>query len=161
VYIQNSLFTQVHQVLNRTEPFIQRKKLQITFGISDCVGMSVEQLTECKRKQVMYLRNHICLKSPRIDSEKSIPPTYVAWKAGTTHRAVVPARQAGNRFLGSLKCLKIRTLLINSRVQRGAVLLKLGRKVCPTSVRGGGGARTPGSDIKWALSQTRGTRNGQ
>jgi hypothetical protein len=33
---------------------------------------------------------------------------YVAWQAGTTNRVVVPARQAGNRFLGSLKGLQIR-----------------------------------------------------
>jgi hypothetical protein len=30
----------------------------------------------------------------------------VAWRAGTTNRVVVPTRQAGNRFLGSLKGLK-------------------------------------------------------
>ncbi len=39
------------------------------------------------------------LRSPGIDSEESIPSTYVAWGAGTTKRVVVPARQAGNRFL--------------------------------------------------------------
>jgi hypothetical protein len=33
------------------------------------------------------------------------------WQAGTSNRAVVPARQAGNRFLGSLKNLQIRALL--------------------------------------------------
>jgi hypothetical protein len=38
-----------------------------------------------------------------------IPPAYVAWRAGTKNRVVVPARQAGNRFLGSLKGLQIRT----------------------------------------------------
>jgi hypothetical protein len=41
------------------------------------------------------------LRSPRIDSEKSIPPAYVAWRAGTTNMVVVPARQAGNRFVRS------------------------------------------------------------
>ncbi len=35
----------------------------------------------------------------------------LAWRAGTSNRIVVPARQAGNRFLGSLKGLKIRALL--------------------------------------------------
>ncbi len=39
--------------------------------------------------------------SQGIDSEESIPPAYVAWRAGTTNRVVVRARQAGNRFLGS------------------------------------------------------------
>ncbi len=38
----------------------------------------------------------------------AIPPTYVTWRAGTTNKDVVPVRQAGNRFLGSLKGLQIR-----------------------------------------------------
>ncbi len=50
------------------------------------------------------------LWSPGIDSEKSIPPVYVAWRAGTTNRFAVPSRQDGNRFLGSLKGLRIRAL---------------------------------------------------
>ncbi len=41
---------------------------------------------------------------------ESIPPAYVVWRAGTTNRVAVPARQAGNRFLGSIKGLKIRAL---------------------------------------------------
>ncbi len=49
------------------------------------------------------------LRRPGIDFEDSIPPAYVAWRAGTTNRVVVPDRQAGNRFLGSLKGLQIRT----------------------------------------------------
>jgi hypothetical protein len=40
---------------------------------------------------------------PRIDYDESIPPAYVAWRAGTTNGVVVPARQVGNRFLGYLK----------------------------------------------------------
>ncbi len=54
-------------------------------------------------------RAHICrrLWSPGIDSEESISPTYVAWRAGTKNRVVVPSRQAGNRFLVSLKGLQI------------------------------------------------------
>jgi hypothetical protein len=57
-------------------------------------------------------RARICkrLWRPGIDAEESIPPAYVAWRAGTTNRVVVPARQAGNRFLGSLKGLQIRAL---------------------------------------------------
>jgi hypothetical protein len=61
-----------------------------------------------------YLQSgaRICkrLGSPRIDFEDLIPPAYVALRAGTTNRTVVPARQAGNRFLGSLKGLEIRAL---------------------------------------------------
>ncbi len=36
-----------------------------------------------------------------------IPPAYVAWRAGSSNRVVLPARQAGNRFQGSLKGLQI------------------------------------------------------
>ncbi len=48
------------------------------------------------------------LRSPRIDPKKLIPPPFVAWRAGTSNRVVVTARQAGNRFLGFLKGLQIR-----------------------------------------------------
>ncbi len=41
--------------------------------------------------------------SPGIDYEESIPSAYVAWQTGTTNRVAAPTRQAGNRFLGSLK----------------------------------------------------------
>jgi hypothetical protein len=62
------------------------------------------------RPNLFYSRARICkrLFSPEIDSEESIQPAYVAWRAGTTNRVVVPARQAGNRFLGSFKGLQIR-----------------------------------------------------
>ncbi len=42
--------------------------------------------------------------------EDSIPPAYVAWRAGTPNRVVVQARQAGNRILGVLKGLQILAL---------------------------------------------------
>ncbi len=51
------------------------------------------------------------LWSPEIDSEESSQLSYVAWRTGTTNRVVVPVRQAGNRFLGSLKGLQIRALI--------------------------------------------------
>jgi hypothetical protein len=56
----------------------------------------------------MSSRVRICkrLRSPGIDTSESIPPAYVACRAGTTNSVVVPARQAGNRFLGSLKGLQ-------------------------------------------------------
>jgi hypothetical protein len=50
-------------------------------------------------------------RRPGIDSKESIQPTYVAWRAGKSNRVVVPAHQAGNRFLGSLKGLQIRALV--------------------------------------------------
>ncbi len=37
-------------------------------------------------------------------------PAFVVCRAGTSNRVVVPVRQAGNRFLGSLKGLQIRAL---------------------------------------------------
>jgi hypothetical protein len=37
-----------------------------------------------------------------------MPLAYVAWRASTTYGVVVPVRQAGNRFLGSIKGLQIR-----------------------------------------------------
>jgi hypothetical protein len=50
--------------------------------------------------------------SPGIDSKESTQLAYVAWRAGTTNRPVVPpARQAENRFLGSLKGLQMRAPL--------------------------------------------------
>jgi hypothetical protein len=57
-------------------------------------------------------RARLCkrLRCPGIDSKKSIQPAYVAWRAGTSNRVVVTARQAGNRFLGSLKGSQIRAL---------------------------------------------------
>jgi hypothetical protein len=53
-------------------------------------------------------RARICerLWSPGIDSEESMPLRCLAGR--TTYRVVVPVRQAGNRFLGSLKGLQIR-----------------------------------------------------
>jgi hypothetical protein len=43
------------------------------------------------------------LWSQGIDSEESTPPGYVGWRAGTTNRVAVPARQGWYRFLGSIK----------------------------------------------------------
>ncbi len=59
-----------------------------------------------------HARARICkrLRRPGIDSEDSIPYAYAAWRASTTKRVVGPARQDGNRFLGSFKGLQIRAL---------------------------------------------------
>ncbi len=38
------------------------------------------------------------LWSPGVDSEESMPLAYVAWRAGTTYRVVVPVRQLGINF---------------------------------------------------------------
>jgi hypothetical protein len=42
-----------------------------------------------------------------MDSKESILSAYVALRAGTSNRNVVPARRAGNRFMGSFKSLQI------------------------------------------------------
>jgi hypothetical protein len=61
-------------------------------------------------KEEIWARICKRLRRPGIESEDSISPAYVVWRVGTTNRVVVPARQAGNRFLGSLKSLQIRAL---------------------------------------------------
>ncbi len=48
-------------------------------------------------------------------SPGSITPVYVAWRSGTSNRAVVPARWAENRLLDSLKGLQIRAQVAISR----------------------------------------------
>jgi hypothetical protein len=55
---------------------------------------------------------------PKNRLEESIPPVCVDWRADTTNRVIVPARRAGNRFLGSLKGLQIRALLTKSKGEK-------------------------------------------
>ncbi len=69
----------------------------IVFTINICKPYIVNRARICKR-----------LWSPGIDSREAILPAYVAWRASTTNRVFVPARQAGNRFLGTLKGPQIR-----------------------------------------------------
>jgi hypothetical protein len=40
------------------------------------------------------------------EAQESIPVAYVAWQAGGSNRVVVPARQAGYRFLAPKKAYK-------------------------------------------------------
>ncbi len=61
------------------------------------------------------------LRSPAIDSEESIPPAYVAWRAG---RVIAPARHAGNRFLDSLQGLQKRALVEDLTLTRRGALEK-------------------------------------
>jgi hypothetical protein len=79
----------------------------VSFDLFDRIyGYPATSASRCVR----VIRARICkrLWSPEIESEESIQQAYVAWRAGTTNRVVVPAHQAGNRFLGSLKGLQIR-----------------------------------------------------
>ncbi len=66
-----------------------------------------------RMSRIQYSWARICnrLWSPGIDSEKSIPPAYLARRAGTKNRVVVLARQGGNRFLGPSIGLQIRALV--------------------------------------------------
>jgi hypothetical protein len=59
-----------------------------------------------EKRTIARISKH--LRRPGINSEDSIPPAYVAWRASTTNRVVVQARQVVNRFLGSFKGLQIR-----------------------------------------------------
>jgi hypothetical protein len=67
--------------------------------------MKLVILFTCLYSILFETRARICkrLRSPGIDSEKSIPRAYVAWRAGTTNKVVVPARKSWNRFRGLLK----------------------------------------------------------
>jgi hypothetical protein len=53
-----------------------------------------------------------------------IPPAYLVWRAGTTNRVIVLARQAGNRFLDSLKGLKTRAQVLYYK--EGGMSFKIG-----------------------------------
>ncbi len=53
----------------------------------------------CREGRRKQSQNWKRWRSPGIDSEESIKPANVSWRAGTSNRVVVPARQA--RFLGS------------------------------------------------------------
>jgi hypothetical protein len=75
-------------------------KIIYPLACSECTPIYSSRARICKR-----------LRSPGIDSEESIPLANVAWRTGTTNRVVVPTRQAGNRFMGSLKGLQIRALV--------------------------------------------------
>ncbi len=94
------------------------RNLQIALRVTAAVlmhGFPPPHPKPSSRPQYSWARIFKRLRSPGIDSEKSIPLAYVAWRAGTTNRVVVPARQAWNRFRGSLKGLQIRA----QRIEEG------------------------------------------
>jgi hypothetical protein len=64
-------------------------------------------------------------------AQESIPPAYEAWRAGTSNRVVVPAVQAGNPFLGSLKGLQIRTQRGQLSVDKGDSLHAVNIQISP------------------------------
>jgi hypothetical protein len=69
------------------------------------------QLGLCCRNPLWSSSYRISKSEPVLVTQESIPPAYVAWRAGTANRVVVPAPQAGNRFLRSLKGLQIWALV--------------------------------------------------
>ncbi len=77
-------------------------------GETECADSHATRIYICA-----LCRARICKRkrSPEIDSKESTPPAYVACRAATSNGVVIPAHQAGNRFLGSLKGLQIRVLL--------------------------------------------------
>ncbi len=54
----------------------------------------------------------------RLNLSRSFNLSPTLWLAGTSNKVFVPARQAGNRFLGTLKCLQIRAQLFPSASAR-------------------------------------------
>jgi hypothetical protein len=54
------------------------------------------------------------VKEPRNRFQGIDSATNAAWRAGKSTRIVVPARQAGSRFLGPLKGLQIRAQLFSA-----------------------------------------------
>ncbi len=67
--------------------------------------MAVQRVYERKSTRARICKR---LKSPGIDFKGFFLPAYIVWRAGTSNRVVVPARQAGYRFLCFLKGLQIR-----------------------------------------------------
>jgi hypothetical protein len=68
--------------------------------------------TQCAHQTIFvswtneHLRARICTHVS--GAHLANPPAYMACRAGTSNRVVVPACHTGNRFLGSLKGLQIR-----------------------------------------------------
>ncbi len=62
-----------------------------------CPEVSAEHFTKQGIQSPYFKR----LRSLENDSEESILPVYVARRAGKKNRIVIPASQAGNRFLDS------------------------------------------------------------
>jgi hypothetical protein len=113
---------------------------------------------------MQHSRARICgrLRSLEINSKESIPPAYIAWRAGTSNWVVrrslagryvkLGVRQAGNRFLGSLKevykfglcCLSLPLYICSSLVH---TYLKAGCSLSSVGERGKELARIKLPDI--------------
>ncbi len=111
-------FPRIRYVKKFQGAFYNKKKLVTLVVVvrtffSPVLLLSARRLMKCAEEKTQsrsWDRIYKRLRSPKIDSKEPIPQAYVVWRAGTSDRVVVPARQAGNRFLGSLKGLQIRAL---------------------------------------------------
>jgi hypothetical protein len=81
--------SKIHERRDMVADFQNRQVANYELALP-CVKQTVNRARICKR-----------FRSIGIDSKETILPAHVAWRAGTTNRVVVMARQAGNRFLGS------------------------------------------------------------
>ncbi len=71
---------------NRPNQMVNKKrKLAATWVVSICLASRSDPLhhQSCKQERISWARIFKRLWSPGIDSKASIPPAYVAWRAGT------------------------------------------------------------------------------
>ncbi len=94
--------------------------ISMVYGSSYCIReekLRYSSDSEYRRKDRARTCN--CLRSRGIDSNRFRQPmsyVYVALRSDTSNKVVVPpARQAGNRFLGSFKSLQIWALVAVSQ----------------------------------------------
>ncbi len=104
-----------------------------------------------------HLRARICkrLWSPGINSEESISPAYVAWRASTTSRVSYRPARLENRYLVSLKDLQIRALLSlwANRIKEHTIFWPIGAKKTYLP------RRSSARDSSWARHRTQPARS--
>ncbi len=86
--------------------FIEEKKITIFYY--SCTCLQEKNSAALVHRFLSWARICKRLWSPGIDSEESTAPGYVVWRAGTTNRVAVPARQAGIYSWASQKTHKYR-----------------------------------------------------
>jgi hypothetical protein len=88
-----------HKVLNLC---VKRNATKWTGFKSNCPKSYNQNPFSCKENKKIIINVNVKNEQKgNYETQESIPP------AGPSNRDVVPARQAGNRFLGSLKGLQI------------------------------------------------------
>jgi hypothetical protein len=93
-----------HSPAKRSQDQVSENAIYDLFFVTRCEQKLLSELFE-------LFPEPVCVNV--YGAQEPISPAYVAWRpAVTTNRVVVPARQAGNRFLGSFKGLHIRALVI-------------------------------------------------